>query len=230
VARLKGDARLATVIERAVWQQLRQPTEALVVPRGARRWRVPAYEAEGLIAELRSRGGRYGAGRTMLAQRLAHQVLVKMETAGDSPDDRVQDAVARSRPVRAYVDSVWPRADPARVVHGLLSDAGTLLTNIVSLVRFTLDGDGELVPFPDHVHERFEGWLAQQATAGRQFTSDQLDWLRLICDHLAASLSIEPRELTEPPFSGRGGLGRARELFGADLDAILAQLTDLVAA
>jgi type I restriction enzyme R subunit len=80
------------------------------------------------------------------------------------------------------------------------------------------------------VHERFEAWLLQQTNAGRQFSADQLEWLRLICDHLAASLSIEPRELVDPPFSGRGGLGRARELFGAELDALLAELTDVVAA
>jgi type I restriction enzyme R subunit len=108
--------------------------------------------------------------------------------------------------------------------------AGTLLTNIVSLVRFAIGADEELAPFPDEVHERFEAWLLQQGNAGRQFNADQLEWLRLICDHLAASLSIEPRELTEPPFSGRGGLGRARELFGADLDALLAELTEVVAA
>jgi DNA helicase IV len=62
----------------------------------------------------------------MLAQRLAHAVLVKMELAGDSPDDRVQDSVARSRPVRQYVDQVWPAVDPARLVHRLLSDADRL--------------------------------------------------------------------------------------------------------
>ena len=126
VGRLKGDARMATVVERAVWQQLRSPAEALVVPRGARRWRVPAYEVEELVSALRARELRYGAGRAMLAQRLASTVLVKMEAAGDAPDDRVQDAVARSRPVRAYVDVVWPRVDPARVVFQLLCDPAVL--------------------------------------------------------------------------------------------------------
>ncbi len=108
--------------------------------------------------------------------------------------------------------------------------AGTLLTNIVSLVRYTLDHDGELVAFPEQVQERFDAWLLQQQQVGRAFSADQLDWLRLICDHLAASLSIEAREFLGPPFSQRGGLHRARELFGADLDALLAELTDVVAA
>jgi len=108
--------------------------------------------------------------------------------------------------------------------------AGTVLTNIVSLVRFTLGEDNELTPFPEHVQERFETWLLHQQNAGRAFTAEQLDWLRLIRDHLAASLSIKPRELLDPPFSQRGGLGRARELFGQDLDELLAELTGVAAA
>ncbi|HEX2895475.1 MAG TPA: ATP-binding domain-containing protein [Marmoricola sp.] len=122
VATLKGDARMAEVLSRAVWSHLATPTEGLVVPRGAARWRVPAYEVEETIATLRSRDVRYGAARAMLAQRLAHAVLVKMENAGDSPDDRVQDSVARSRPVKQYVDAVWPAVDPARLVVRLFSD------------------------------------------------------------------------------------------------------------
>ena len=126
VAVLKGDARLAAVVRRALWSQVRAPAEGLVVPRGARRWRLAPYEVEEVLEELRGRGVRYGAARGMLAQRLAHAILVKMETAGDSPDDRVQDAVARSRDVRRYVDQAWPAVDPARLVHRLLSDADLL--------------------------------------------------------------------------------------------------------
>jgi DNA helicase IV len=126
VATLKGDARMADVVRRAVWSTLAEPTEGLVVPRGARRWRVPAYEAEEIVAELRRRGVRHRAGRVMLPQRLAHAILLKMELAGESPDDRVQDAIARSRPVKQYVDRLWPAADPARAVARLLSDPAVL--------------------------------------------------------------------------------------------------------
>ena len=123
VATLKGDARLAEVLRRALWSHVQVPTEGLVVPRGARRWRVAAYEAEELLASLRERGVRYGAARAMLPQSLAHRILVAMEIAGDSPDDRVQDAVARSRPVKEYANQVGPAAQPARRVWRLLSDA-----------------------------------------------------------------------------------------------------------
>ncbi|TCC20381.1 HelD family protein [Kribbella speibonae] len=119
---LKGDARMADVLHRAVWSHVKLPEESLVVPRGAHRWRVAAYQAEELVTELRSRGIRYGAGRAMLPQRLAHAVLLRMEAAGDSPDDRVQDSVARSRPVKQYADALWPAVDPAKLLFRLFTD------------------------------------------------------------------------------------------------------------
>ena len=121
-AAVKSDIRMAEVIAAACWSHLEPPAEALVVPRGSRRWRVPAYEISEMLDELRGRGVRYGAGRAMLAQRIAHAVLLKMEASGDSPDDRVQDSVARSAPVRKCVDAAWPKLDPRKVVHRLLAD------------------------------------------------------------------------------------------------------------
>lgn len=108
--------------------------------------------------------------------------------------------------------------------------AGTVLTNLVSLVRFALGVDDELEPWPERVQERFEAWMAQQNQAGRTFTDDQAEWLALISDHLAASLSIESVELQDPPFNQHGGLAKAKELFGQDLDGILADLTETLAA
>lgn len=121
VARLKGDARMAEVLSRAVWSHIAEPAEALLVVRGSRRWRVPAYELSEHIEALRGRDVRYGAGRTMLGQRIAHSVLTRMEEAGESPDDRVQNAVARSQPVRKAVDQAWPAVDPAKLLHALFS-------------------------------------------------------------------------------------------------------------
>jgi DNA helicase IV len=125
-ALIKGDARMAEVLRRAVWSHLGTPTAPLVVPRGAYQWRVGAYLTEEVVDELRQRGVRYGSGRAMLPQRLAHQVLLRMEAAGDSPDDRVQDAVARSKPVRAYTDAIWPALDPVKLIMKLLTDAKLL--------------------------------------------------------------------------------------------------------
>jgi DNA helicase IV len=134
VATLKGDARLAEVLLRALWGHVTMPTEGLVVPRGARRWRVATYEVEELVRSLRSRGVRYGAARAMVPQALAHRILVRMELAGDSPDDRVQNAVARSKPVKDYAAAIWPAVEPARLVWRLLSDPSFLAASAGDLL------------------------------------------------------------------------------------------------
>ena len=123
---LKGDSRLAEIMRTAVWSHVRMPVDALVLPRGAHKWRVPASDVAEIMQELRTRGVRYDAARQMLPHRLAHAILLQMEQAGDSPDDRVQDAVARSAAVRRYTSQVWPALDPKAVLFRLLSDAATL--------------------------------------------------------------------------------------------------------
>src|SRR5580704_2463407 len=121
-ARIKGDARMAEVLRRALWTGLSEPSGGLMLTRGSRRWRVPAEEIAGLAGELRDRGVRYGPGRDMLGHRIAHVVLTRMEAAGETCDDRTHDSVRRTREVRAVVDDVWPAADPVRLVLRLLSE------------------------------------------------------------------------------------------------------------
>ncbi|MFF3845883.1 HelD family protein [Streptomyces sp. NPDC002328] len=123
---VKGDARMARVLRRAVYSHVTMPAEQVVVVRGSRRWRVPAYELEEIVRELLARDIRYGAAREALPQRVAHAVLVQMERAGEAPDDRVQDAVARNSAVKAAVKAVWPPVDPAKLVLRLLTDADFL--------------------------------------------------------------------------------------------------------
>ncbi|WP_405554854.1 HelD family protein [Streptomyces sp. NBC_01171] len=131
---LKGDARMAEVLRRALYAQVTMPTEPIMVVRGSRRWRVPAYELEEIVRELLGREIRYGAAREALPQRIAHAVLVQMERAGEAPDDRVQDAVARNSAVKAAVKAVWPPADPAKLVLRLLSDGEFLAEHAAGIL------------------------------------------------------------------------------------------------
>ncbi|WP_141576022.1 AAA family ATPase [Actinomadura sp. WMMA1423] len=124
-AAVKGGARMADVLRRALWLHVRKPEEGLVVTRGAARYRLAGHEVSEIAAALRGTT-RYGAGRAAFAQRLAHQVLVLMERRGEAPDDRVQDQVARSRPVRQVLDAVWPKVTAEQVLHRLLTDADLL--------------------------------------------------------------------------------------------------------
>jgi len=104
-----------------------------------------------------------------------------------------------------------------------------VLTNLVSLVRFALEHDA-LVPFPDLVSERFEGWVAKQEQQGGRFTPEQRQWLDAIRDHIAANLEITTEDLDYAPFVQRGGLGAAHRVFGEGLRPLLDELTGVLAA
>ncbi len=102
--------------------------------------------------------------------------------------------------------------------------------DLVPLVRFALQQQPVLEPFAESVNVRFEKWLAQKAAAGTAFTTDQRAWLELIRDHVATSLSIEPEDFDYAPFSQRGGLGRAGQIFGDQLNPLLEELNEALAA
>jgi type I restriction enzyme R subunit len=107
---------------------------------------------------------------------------------------------------------------------------GRVLTDIVSLVRFALEQEDELVPYPELVEERFRAWLLQQAQAGRTFTPEQLAWLERIRDHIAAAMAIGADDFQYTPFVEQGGLGKAAELFGDELTPLLEELNTALAA
>jgi type I restriction enzyme R subunit len=105
------------------------------------------------------------------------------------------------------------------------------LTDLVSLVRFALGQDEELRPFADSVDKRFADWVfrhnARRATA---FTPEQMDWLRLIKDHIATSCRIERDDFDYAQLAGRGGLQKAWNVFDGQLDALLDEMNEELVA
>jgi type I restriction enzyme R subunit len=82
----------------------------------------------------------------------------------------------------------------------------------------------------DSVSERFNEWLMDKAKVGIKFNAEQLAWLNLIRDHIATAISIEPEDLELSPFNQRGGLGKAHQLFGSELNRLLEELNETLAA
>ena len=105
-----------------------------------------------------------------------------------------------------------------------------MLTDIVALVRFALHQDNELTPFTETVEARFQNWLAQQQNKGRAFTEEQLQWLVMIRDHIAASLGIEMDDFDYAPFTQHGGVGKVHRVFGKELNEIMDELNEVLAA
>ena len=105
-----------------------------------------------------------------------------------------------------------------------------ILTDLVSLVRFAIRQDNELVPFPERVNANFKVWLVDQEKRGKKFTDAQRHWLEMIRDHVAANLAVEPDDFEFAPFAQEGGLGKVHQLFGMELNTIIEDLNGVLAA
>jgi type I restriction enzyme R subunit len=147
---------------------------------------------------------------------LAAALRAPLRLPGDGPDGslgplwRAYEALERSRVRGAGGHRLW--------------------TDIVSLVRFALHQEDELAPYRERVDARFAAWLARQEAGGRPFTAEQVEWLGLIRDHIAASLEIHVEDLEESPFHQRGGPLGAYRVFGEALEPLLAELNEVLAA
>jgi type I restriction enzyme R subunit len=111
------------------------------------------------------------------------------------------------------------------------TDTRRQLTDLVALVRFALEMDDELRPFADSVDKRFQAWIfrhnAQRATS---FTPEQTDWLRLIKDHIASSCAISREDFDYAQLAAKGGLQKAWQVFGEQLDGLLAEMNEELVA
>lgn len=109
------------------------------------------------------------------------------------------------------------------------SQAGRF-ADLVALVRFALEREQTLQPFAQTVNQRFIEWIERNIAKDIVFTPEQRAWLELMRDHISTAISIEPNDFNYAPFSQRGGLGKAHQLFGDELPRLLDELNEVLAA
>ena len=105
------------------------------------------------------------------------------------------------------------------------------LTALVSLIRRACGIDSELKAYDKTIDENFRKWIFKQnAGQHNRFTPEQLDWLRMIKDHVVSSYHIEIDDLDFTPFDAQGGKGKMYQLFGKEMDEIINELNEVLAA
>lgn len=105
------------------------------------------------------------------------------------------------------------------------------LTALVSLIRRACGIDNELNAFDSTIETNFNRWIFKQHTGQHnRFTAEQLSWLRLIKDHVVSSYHIEVDDLDYTPFDSMGGRGRMHKLFGDQMNEIINELNEVLAA
>ncbi|MGA9291003.1 MAG: type I restriction-modification enzyme R subunit C-terminal domain-containing protein, partial [Ignavibacteriaceae bacterium] len=105
-----------------------------------------------------------------------------------------------------------------------------ILTNIISLLRYTIGETDKLIPFPDIVEQRFADWIAEQEKNGKKFTTEQIEWLQMVKNHISTSLTVSTEDFDYAPFYEKGGLMKVFNLFGENLNKILNELNEKLAA
>jgi type I restriction enzyme R subunit len=105
------------------------------------------------------------------------------------------------------------------------------LMALVSLVRRVCGIDSKIAPYAETVRKNFQDWIMKRHSGGgEKFTEEQMDWLRMIRDHIMASFHVERDDLDLAPFNAKGGLGRMYQLFGSQMDDLIHELNEVLAA
>lgn len=108
--------------------------------------------------------------------------------------------------------------------------AMTQITDLISIIRFEMGYADTLTSFADKVNYNFMQWTFRKNAGHIQFTEEQMDWLRLIKDHIVASLSILPEDLELTLFDRKGGLLGFYDAFGDEYEKILQEMNEELVA
>ena len=131
-----------------------------------------------------------------------------------------------------------PQLSPLRVwqAYALLDEykgqqPATELTALVALIRRACGIDGMLLPYSETVRRNFQNWImTRHSGSGEKFHDEQMEWLRMIRDHIITSFHLDRDDLDMAPFDGKGGLGQMYKLFGDRMDGVINELNEVLAA
>ena len=128
-------------------------------------------------------------------------------------------------PVSASLDLIW-NAYAALQPENVKQSAKHTATDLVALIRFTLEQNKVLVPFSDVVNERYEAWLLAQKAQGQNFSETQLWWLERIKDTIVQSAQFSVDDLELAPFTERGGTDGAGRDLGSHAQVIINSMNE----
>lgn len=140
----------------------------------------------------------------------------------------VMEKLRRDKPTLAP-DYVWDAFETLEKVKG--KQPKDELTTLISLIRRVCGIDKELKPFDKTIDENFKNWIFKQ-NAGKhnRFNTEQMDWLRMIKEHVVSSYHIDRDDLEYTPFDAQGGIGKMHQLFGNEMNEIIDELNEVLAA
>ena len=154
------------------------------------------------------------------------------------PHRRSELTYAMIREILDRLKSDRPQLSPLRIwqAYAMLDEykgqqPATELTALVALIRRVCGIDRKLSPYSESVRRNFQNWImTHHSGSGEKFNEEQMDWLRMIRDHVITSFHLDRDDLDMAPFDGKGGLGQMYKLFGDRIDDVIDELNEVLAA
>lgn len=131
-----------------------------------------------------------------------------------------------------------PRLAPVRIwrAYAILDEVqsenpASEFTALVSLIRRACGIDDKIARHSETVRKNFQDWImSRHSGGGSKFNKEQMEWLHMIRDHIINSFHIERNDLESNPFDTYGGMGKMYKLFGDDMDGLINELNEALAA
>lgn len=136
------------------------------------------------------------------------------------------ETIINDKPALAPVQ-VWRAYEQLESVSGQPKNE---MVALVSLIRRVAGIDAALTPFDKTVDKNFQKWLFKKQAGPLKFTKDQMEWLYMLKDQVAASVHVDMDDLDYTPFDAKGGRGRMWQLFGDKMETIIDELNEALAA
>ncbi|SFF49735.1 type I restriction enzyme, R subunit [Paenibacillus algorifonticola] len=100
------------------------------------------------------------------------------------------------------------------------------LIALVALIRRVVGIDQKLTSFDKTVDKNFQDWVFKKQAGSLKYNSEQMEWLRMMKDHIVTSFHIEKEDIDYSPFDAQGGQGKMWQLFGEQMDIIIEELNE----
>ena len=136
------------------------------------------------------------------------------------------DTIVADKPTLAPLN-VWRAYELLESVSGQPKNE---LVALVSLIRKVAGIDATLTSYDKTVDKNFQNWVFKKQAGTLKFTEEQMQWLRMLKDHIAASISVAVDDLDYTPFDAQGGKGKMWQLFGNETENIINELNEALAA
>lgn len=138
----------------------------------------------------------------------------------------VAEKIVQDKPVLAPM-SVWRAYERLETVSGQPKNE---LVALVGLIRKVAGIDQTLTAYDKTVDRNFKEWLFKKQAGTLKFSKEQMDWLYMLKEHIAVSMHADLDDLDYTPFDAKGGRGAMWELFGDEMENIIVEMNEALAA